>query len=871
MNLLLLIVVVIAGIVLACRLARLERRLDRLEAAAGTVADEAAAEAASDEAAPATRGPWGVARAPDASARAEADHPLDDGEAFASPPAAPPGEAARGGLEERLTQRWLVWLGGGVFALGGVLLVQLAADRGFFGPGMRLLMGAAIGITMVVAGEWLRRRDRAAVAAGRDYVPPALTAAGLATLFAAIWAGYALYAFLPPLPAFAALAVLSILAMLLALLHGLFLALLGLLGGLVVPLLIDTGAPSAAGLFAYLAIVVGAAFGVLHWMPWRTLFWCLVPAVALWPIVAALPGGPEDAERASGWFLLFCTALATLLPLAGERFAATLRRWSPPRTALGLVAVLLWPLVVASGGFSGTGMALLAAGVATALAATRLRRHAGPAMLVVTGAVVLVLLIYDLGPLRWFALDHPVPAVGSWNFEDAVLRPTDADAFVFWCAVFALLLGVAGALFVPGAASPGLFATVSVFGPLAVLALAYLRLADLTTAEPLWASMAGALGLVAVAATALAMRWGPAYRGAAWAFAAGVTAALALGAGMVLEQGWLAVALMAEAAALVALWRRLRLRTLLLATPWLTAAALALIVLAPETMGLARGEVRGVLDTVRALVLPALLASAAASLLRRRHPATDRFRRIFEGAALGLWVLAVACLARDLAAAVGGGALAEAGIRVTAWLATAYAILRARGTRGMAGAAFTLLLVLVVVVGGFDLLVVSMPLATGDPVGAWPILNALLPAYGLPALLFALMAGHRRAIAWQRRAAGAAALLLALLWGFFEVRRAFLGPVLIGPMSQSELYAHSLLLLTAAVLLLAAGLLRASLDLRRAGLALLAAAILKVFLVDLGNLEGVLRAASFMGLGLCLIGAGWAFRRWGRAPAGRSA
>ena len=257
--------------------------------------------------------------------------------------------------------------------------------------------------------------------------------------------------------------------------------------------------------------------------------------------------------------------------------------------------------------------------------------------------------------------------------------------------------------------------------------------------------------------------------------------------------------------------------------------------------------------------------------LRRRHPATDRFRRIFEGAALGLWVLAVACLARDLAAAVGGGALAEAGIRVTAWLATAYAILRARGTRGMAGAAFTLLLVLVVVVGGFDLLVVSMPLATGDPVGAWPILNALLPAYGLPALLFALMAGHRRAIAWQRRAAGAAALLLALLWGFFEVRRAFLGPVLIGPMSQSELYAHSLLLLTAAVLLLAAGLLRASLDLRRAGLALLAAAILKVFLVDLGNLEGVLRAASFMGLGLCLIGAGWAFRRWGRAPAGRSA
>ncbi|MET0429635.1 MAG: DUF2339 domain-containing protein, partial [Microvirga sp.] len=38
-------------------------------------------------------------------------------------------------------------------------------------------------------------------------------------------------------------------------------------------------------------------------------------------------------------------------------------------------------------------------------------------------------------------------------------------------------------------------------------------------------------------------------------------------------------------------------------------------------------------------------------------------------------------------------------------------------------------------------------------------------------------------------------------------------------------------------------------------------AVLKVFIIDLASLEGVMRALSFMGLGLVLIGIGLVYQR----------
>src|SRR3546814_3091397 len=83
-----------------------------------------------------------------------------------------------------------------------------------------------------------RPLQRAIAAIGPNYLPPALTAAGVASAFGSLYAAYGLYGLLPPLAAFLLLALVAFTAFALALLHGPFLAVLALLGGFVTPLLV---------------------------------------------------------------------------------------------------------------------------------------------------------------------------------------------------------------------------------------------------------------------------------------------------------------------------------------------------------------------------------------------------------------------------------------------------------------------------------------------------------------------------------------------------------------------------------------------------------------------------------------------------------
>src|SRR3546814_6016354 len=86
-------------------------------------------------------------------------------------------------------------------------------DHGWLalGPGARCAAGFLFGMTLAAAGEWLRRRplQRAIAAIGPNYLPPALTAAGVASAFGSLYAAYGLYGLLPPLAAFLLLALVA--------------------------------------------------------------------------------------------------------------------------------------------------------------------------------------------------------------------------------------------------------------------------------------------------------------------------------------------------------------------------------------------------------------------------------------------------------------------------------------------------------------------------------------------------------------------------------------------------------------------------------------------------------------------------------------
>jgi uncharacterized membrane protein len=164
------------------------------------------------------------------------------------------------------------------------------------------------------------------------------------------------------------------------------------------------------------------------------------------------------------------------------------------------------------------------------------------------------------------------------------------------------------------------------------------------------------------------------------------------------------------------------------------------------------------------------------------------------------------------------------------------------------------------------------PLFTDESTGTIPVLNLLLLAYLLPATAaggLALLARGRRP-RWYVATLGLIAALLAFVYATLSLRRLFQGEF-IGAwreFGQLETYAYSALWLALGVALLIGGLTLRSQVLRLASGAVIVIAVAKVFLFDMSELEGVLRALSFIGLGVVLIGIGLFYQRMLRLGVG---
>ena len=157
------------------------------------------------------------------------------------------------------------------------------------------------------------------------------------------------------------------------------------------------------------------------------------------------------------------------------------------------------------------------------------------------------------------------------------------------------------------------------------------------------------------------------------------------------------------------------------------------------------------------------------------------------------------------------------------------------------------------------------PYFTGELTGRWPFFNLLLVGYLLPGLAFAGLAWYARG----RRPAPYVALLaltgaaLVFTWVSLSVRRYWQGEGIASwkGFLQGETYTYSVVWLLLGVALLALGSRLEARSVRLASAALVLIAVVKVFLIDMGNLEGILRALSFIGLGAVLIGIGLFYQK----------
>ncbi len=802
------------------------------------------------------------------------------------PPARAPAAAARPSpgpisFEERFGTRWVVWVGGVALALGGIFLVRYTIQQGLIGPGVRIALGALLGLALVTMGEWARRKERLSGLPGipSAHIPSVLTAAGTTVAYATVYAAYALYGFLPPAAAFILLGVVALLTLAAALLHGPALAGLGVIGAFVAPMLIASAKPDYWSLYIYIAVVTAAAFALARARLWP---WLAVTAIAF-SAAWTLPGiGYSSVETlgAHVFNALAGFALAAAFLVCGLLYGPPAKPGEVDRLSTLALAVYLLVaalLVLASRHDPVALIAFVFLTAATVSVAWRTEAA--------TGAVAVAAVLAAAVMAHW-AVHVTVDALIAPAGLVAPTAPEPVRYEYGWhltlAAAWSALFGVAGFAAQgrsPRALVPTLWSAAGVFVPLAMLVALYYRITGLDRSLP-FAGLALLLAAIyALATETLVQRERrPGLMAAGAMFATGTLAALALALTFALEKGWLTIALslMAPGAAWIAEKRPL---------PWLRwlAAIMAAIVVAriadePRIVGSDLGTTPIFNWLLYGYGIPALSFWVAGWLLRRR--ADDLPARMVDAGAILFTVLLVVLEIRHY---ITGGDiyrpvsdLTEAAIDVNAGLALTIGLERVRGRTGSivhnVGALLLAGLTLLAIV--FELAAVASSDFARTPVRSL-FFNSILLGYGLPAVLaitLALIARTTRPLPY-RVVAAITAVTLALFYLTLEVRRLFHGPILGGPTSDAEQYCYSTTWLLFGIVLLAVGFVLRSQPARFLALGVVALTIAKVFIIDTASIGGIYRALSVIGLGVVLLGIGWLYQRllYPRAPAAAAA
>src|ERR1044071_4482828 len=188
------------------------------------------------------------------------------------PPLGPTSEKAAPTInwEQFMGVKLFAWIGGLALFLGVSFFVKYSFDNNLVPPGLRVALGLAAGLGLLIGGVVLSRRDYPALS-------QTICATGILILYAATLASHSIYRFrfFALVPTFLLMALFTATAFFLAArLEALVVAILGMLGGFLTPFLLSTGQDNPAGLFGYIAILdLGLILLALkrHWFFLATL------------------------------------------------------------------------------------------------------------------------------------------------------------------------------------------------------------------------------------------------------------------------------------------------------------------------------------------------------------------------------------------------------------------------------------------------------------------------------------------------------------------------------------------------------------------------------------------------------------------------
>ncbi|WP_426440941.1 DUF2339 domain-containing protein [Bradyrhizobium genosp. P] len=789
--------------------------------------------------------------------------------ATAQSAAPPPLRQPAPGFEESLGTRWVVWIGGLTLALGGFFMVRYSIEAGLLGPGVRTMLGGLFALALLAAGEWTRRKESIStiVALPIANIPAILTAAGTAVAFATVYAAYALYDFLVPATAFILLGMVALGTLAAALLHGPALAGLGIAGAFVTPILVSSDKPDFWSLYIYLAIVTAASFALARIRLWRWLAVTTIVFELLWTL-PCLQCGP-DMVAPHAFHVIVGFVLAALLVVCGFMFGPAGDGEEIEPISSGSLAAYLFGavMIVLNSAHADAAMITFALLVAGALfVAWRAQAAAGA----VGAASVFVFIVFGEWAVRrnvdlLVLPGGAIPGIGPSATDGSV------SLHLVTAAIFAAAFGVAGFLAQMRFATTKItvtWAAAAVFTPVALLVALYARIAHLDRSIP-FAMSAVLLAAVYAAATEALTRRGerPELSPSIALFATGALASLALALTFALDKGWLTIAL--ALASMGTAWISVQRPIPFLR--WLAAILAGIVVLRIGYEPRIAGDAIGTTPIFNWLLwgygVPALSFWVGGHFLRRNGD--DVPLRVVESAAI-LFTVLLAFM--EIRHAVNRGdvyrdtaGLTEVALQVSVTIAMAIGLerllLRSGSIVHNVGA--ILLTAFAGLASVFGLLGLENPMLWSEDVGG-SVINLLLLGYALPAVLALLLsysvAGHRPAAYANTIATGA--LILALAYVTFEIRRLYHGPVLSGGgTTDAEQYTYSIAWLMFGVALLGVGILVNSQRARLASAAVIGLTVAKAFLIDMSTLTGVYRALSFMCLGIVLVAIGWLYQR----------
>jgi uncharacterized membrane protein len=141
------------------------------------------------------------------------------------------------------------WIAGIALVLAALFFLSYSVEHGWLSPPVRASLGLATGIILLLVCELRVARNYA-------FTANAMDGAGIAILYATLFAMHALWHLLPASAVFVLMLIVTAIAVLLSIRRdSVFIALVGLVGGFATPALLSTGENKPVALFSYLLLL----------------------------------------------------------------------------------------------------------------------------------------------------------------------------------------------------------------------------------------------------------------------------------------------------------------------------------------------------------------------------------------------------------------------------------------------------------------------------------------------------------------------------------------------------------------------------------------------------------------------------------------